>query len=355
MRAIGRLSRHSGGYTAQPGQRQTGVLLSMDRGKVRVFSSVLAGYQFLFGRFFRLLHVAWFPGVLFVTAGIFAHELTRQINVANMANSEVRGALIYMLEIMTIYSLFQLAMTLVVVVGFYRIALHNFKPRAPLYFRFRNDELRTAGVWFLVIVALYALFMALVYILVFFVATYISASGDGAGYGPASSGPLATMVELVTTNSSGFFGAWLGISMLLMYWVYARFFLAMPAALEHKVTTLGEVWGVTKGNGIRLTVYVVALVISLVLFTLALGYLILFAQMVAAFILVTILPPDAVGAVAEKSADIETVINGLPLWGRFLVAGLSQIGVFFTYIFFWAIVIGSASAAFRCIWPDESE
>lgn len=320
----------------------------MDRGKVRVFSSVLAGYRFLFGRFLRLLHVAWFPGVLFVVAGIIASEYMRRIDITNMPNGEVKGALIYLLEIMTAYSLFQLAMTLVVIVGFYRVALHDYRPRGPLYFRFRNDELRTAGVWFLVIVALYALFMALVYALIIAVAGYIGISTSDIGPGNA-------IVELMSTRSGHLFWAWVGVSMLLMYWVYARFFLAMPAALEHKVTTLGEVWSVTRGNGLRLTLYVMVLVISLVLFTLALSYLILLAQLVAATILATILPPEAINAVEQRSENIESLIANLPAWGRFLVAGLSQIGVFFAYIFFWAIVIGSASSAFRDIWAAESD
>ncbi len=156
----------------------------VDRGKVRVISSVLAGYRFLFGRLPRLVHVAWFPGVLFVIAGIIANEYMRQIDIINMPNGEVKGALIRLLEIMTAYSLFQLAMTLVVIVGFYRVALQEFRPRGPLYFRFRNDELRTAGIWFLVVVALYALFMTLIYTLIIVVAGYIGISSNSAGSGP---------------------------------------------------------------------------------------------------------------------------------------------------------------------------
>lgn len=327
----------------------------MDRGKVRVLSSVVAGYRLLFGRFPRLFHVAWFPGVLFVAAGIYASELMRKIDATNMTNGEVIDALIYALEVMTVYSLFQLAMTLVVVVGFYRVALHDFSPRGPLYFRFRNDELRTAGVWFLVIVALYALFMALVYALIFIAAAYINATGGVPGYIPPGPGLARTFVEIVSTYNSEVIQGWLGASMLLMYWVYSRFFLAMPAALEHKVTTLGEVWRVTKGNNVRLAVYVIILVISLVLFALALAILIVLAQTVAAFIMVMILPAEAITAVAEKSADIETMVAALPVWGRFLIAGISQIGVFFLYIFSWAIVIGSASAAFRDIWQEQGD
>lgn len=320
----------------------------MDRGKVRVISSVLAGYQFLFGRLPRLVHVAWFPGVLFVIAGIIANEYMRQIDIINMPNGEVKGALIHLLEIMTAYSLFQLAMTLVVIVGFYRVALQEFRPRGPLYFRFRNDELRAAGIWFLVVVALYALFMTLVYTLIIVVAGYIGISSNSAGSGVA-------LVELMSTNSNALFWIWLGLSMLLMYWVYSRFFLAIPAALEHRVTTLGEVWAVTRGNGFRLALYVFLLVISLIVFALALFYLIEIAQMVAASILVTILSPEAISAVEQRSQDMEGLIGNLPTWGRYLVAGLAQIGVFFAYIFSWAIVIGSASSAFRDIWRAESD
>lgn len=320
----------------------------MDRGKVRFLSSVLAGYGFLFGRLPRLFHVSWFPGVLFVIAGIVANEYMNRIDVANMPNSEVRGALIQLLEIMTAYSLFQLAMTLVVIVGFYRVALNDFRPRGPLYFRFRNDELRTAGIWFLVVVALYALFMALVYTLIIVVAGYIGASGNGPG-------PGAALVELVSANSNALLWIWTGLSMLLMYWVYSRFFLAIPAALEHRVTTLGEVWAVTRGNGFRLALYVFFLVVSLVIFALGLGVLIYLAQTVAAGILVAILPADAINAVEQRAQDIESLIANLPVWGRYLVAGISQIGVFFAYIFFWAIVIGSASSAFRDIWPAEND
>lgn len=320
----------------------------MDRGKVRVISSVLAGYRFLFGRLPRLVHVAWFPGVLFVIAGIIANEYMRQIDIINMPNGEVKGALIRLLEIMTAYSLFQLAMTLVVIVGFYRVALQEFRPRGPLYFRFRNDELRTAGIWFLVVVALYALFMALVYTLIIVVAGYIGISSNSAGSGVA-------LVGLMSTNSNALFWVWLGLSMLLMYWVYSRFFLAIPAALEHRVTTLGEVWALTRGNGFRLALYVLLLVISLIVFALVLYYLIEIAQMVAASILVTILSPEAISAVEQRSQDMESLIGSLPNWGRYLVAGLAQIGVFFAYIFSWAIVIGSASSAFRDIWPAESD
>lgn len=320
----------------------------VDRGKVRVISSVLAGYQFLFGRLPRLVHVAWFPGVLFVIAGIIANEYMRQIDIINMPNGEVKGALIRLLEIMTAYSLFQLAMTLVVIVGFYRVALQEFRPRGPLYFRFRNDELRTAGIWFLVVVALYALFMTLVYTLIIVVAGYIGISSNSAGSGVA-------LVELMSVNSNALLWVWLGLSMLLMYWVYSRFFLAIPAALEHRVTTLGEVWAVTRGNGFRLACYVLFLVISLIVFALALFYLIEIAQMVAASILVTILSPEAISAVEQRSQDMEGLIGNLPAWGRYLVAGLAQIGVFFAYIFSWAIVIGSASSAFRDIWPAESD
>lgn len=321
----------------------------MNRGKVRVFSSVLAGYTFLFGRFLRLLHVAWFPGVLFVTAGIFANELMRDVNIGAMSNGEIEDALLYLLGVMSVYSLFQLAMTLVVVVGFYRVALHDFKPRAPLYFRFRNDELRTASVWFLVVVALYTLFMGLIYIAIMGVGTFIGASNG------ASPGSESALVQLMNNSGSGLFSTWAVLSMVLMYWAYARFFLAMPAALEHRATTIGEIWDATKGNNIRLTIYVVVLVISLILFILALGLLITVARIAAAGILVSILSPEAIGAVNERAQDIESLIMGLPDWGRFLIIGLSQIGVFFGYIFFWGIVIGSASRAFRDIWTGTAD
>ena len=237
---------------------------------------------------------------------------------------------------------------LVVIVGFYRVALQEFRPRGPLYFRFRNDELRTAGIWFLVVVALYALFMALVYTLIIVVAGYIGIASNSAG-------SAVTLVELMSTNSNALFWVWLGLSMLLMYWVYSRFFLAIPAALEHRVTTLGEVWAVTRGHGFRLALYVLPLVISLIVFALTVFCLIEIAQMVAATILVTILSPEAISAVEQRSQDIEGLIGNLPTWGRYLVAGLAQIGVFFAYIFSWAIVIGSASSAFRNIWPAESD
>ena len=202
----------------------------MDTGKVRVFSGVLAGYTFLFSRFGRLLHVAWFPGVLFVIAGIFANELIREVNIGAMDNGEIQSALIYLAGVMSLYSLFQLAMTLVVVVGFYRVALHDFKPRMPLYFRFRNDELRTASVWFLVVVALYTLFMALVYVAIIGASGYIGASGG------ASVGADGAILQIMNNNGSGLFYVWLGISMLVMYWAYARFFLAMPGRC-HRVYT----------------------------------------------------------------------------------------------------------------------
>lgn len=321
----------------------------MDRGKVRVFSSVLAGYTFLFGRFGRLFHIAWFPGVLFVIAGIFANELIREVNIGAMNNAEIQSALIYLMGVMSAYSLFQLAMTLVVVVGFYRVALHDFKPRTPIYFRFRNDELRTASVWFLVVVALYTLFMALVYVAIIGISGFIGVSNGTSG------GADGAVLQLMNNNGGGLFYAWLGISMLVMYWAYARFFLAMPAALEHRATTIGEIWAATRGNNIRLTVYVIILVVSLIAFILALGALIMVARVTAAGILASILSPEAIGAVNERSQDIESLILGLPDWGRFLIIGLSQIGVFFAYIFFWGIVIGSASAAFRGIWAGDSD
>lgn len=321
----------------------------MDRGKVRVFSGVLAGYTFLFNRFGRLLHVAWFPGVLFVIAGIFANELIREVNMGAMANTEIPSALMYLAGVMSLYSLFQLAMTLVVVVGFYRVALHDFKPRTPLYFRFRNDELRTASVWFLVVVALYTLFMALVYVAIIGVSGFIGASGG------ALAGADGTILQLMNNNGGGLFYVWLGLSMLVMYWAYARFFLAMPAALEHRATTIGEIWAATRGNNIRLTFYVIVLVISLILFILAVGYMILLAQLVAAGLLAAILSPEAISAVNERSQDVESLVMGLPEWGRFAVIGVAQIGVFFGYIFFWAIVIGSASRAFQDIWPNNAD
>lgn len=129
----------------------------------------------------------------------------------------------------------------------------------------------------------------------------------------------------------------------------------MPAALEHRATTIGEIWAATRGNNIRLTVYVIILVVSLIAFILALGALIMVARVTAAGILASILSPEAIGAVNERSQDIESLILGLPDWGRFLIIGLSQIGVFFAYIFFWGIVIGSASAAFRGIWAGDSD
>lgn len=321
----------------------------MDRGKVRVFSGVFAGYTFLFSRFGRLLHVAWFPGVLFVIAGIFANELIREVNIGAMDNGEIQSALIYLAGVMSLYSLFQLAMTLVVVVGFYRVALHDFKPRMPLYFRFRNDELRTASVWFLVVVALYTLFMALVYVAIIGVSGYIGASGG------ASVGADGAILQLMNNNGGGLFYVWLGISMLVMYWAYARFFLAMPAALEHRATTIAEIWAATRGNNIRLTFYVIVLVISLILFILAVGYMILLAQLVAAGLLAAILSPEAISAVNERSQDVESLVMGLPEWGRYAVIGVAQIGVFFGYIFFWAIVIGSASRAFQDIWSGTSD
>lgn len=321
----------------------------MESGKVRVFPAVLAGYAFLFSRFGRLLHVAWFPGLLFVIAGIFANELIREVNIGAMNNAELPSALMYLLGVMSAYSLFQLAMTLVVVVGFYRVALYDFKPRMPLYFRFRNEELRTASVWFLVVVALYTLFMALVYVAIIAVSGFISTSGD------ASAQTGSAILQLMNNNGGGLFYAWLGISILVMGWAYARFFLAMPAALEHRATTIGEIWAATRGNNIRLTFYVVVLVISLVLFILAVGYMILLAQLVAAGMLATILSPEAISAVNERSQDVESLVMGLPEWGRLAVIGVAQIGVFFGYIFFWAIVIGSASRAFQDIWPGSSD
>lgn len=321
----------------------------MDRGKVRVFSSVLAGYTFLFGRFGRLFHIAWFPGVLFVVAGIFANELIREVNIGAMNNAEIGSALTYLLGIMSVYSLFQLAMTLVVVVGFYRVALHDFKPRGPLYFRFRNDELRTASVWFLVVVALYTLFMALVYVAIIGVSGFIGVSNG------ASGGADGAIFQLMNNNGGGLFFTWLGISMLVMYWAYARFFLAMPAALEHRATTIGEIWAATKGNNIRLLFYLYVLVVSLIIFLLFLGVMVMIAVYVAAALLTLILSPDAIGAVNERSQDVESLVLGLPDWGRFLIMGLSQIGVFFGYIFSWSIAIGSASAAFRSIWPEATD
>lgn len=317
----------------------------MDRGKVRVFSSVLAGYTFLFSRFGRLLHVAWFPGVLFVIVGIFANELIREVNIGAMNNAEIQSALMYLLGVMSAYSLFQLAMTLVVVVGFYRVALYDFKPRTPIYFRFRNDELRTASVWFLVVVALYTLFMALIYVAVLGVSGFIG----------ASDGVEGSIISLVLGNGSLMFYGWTAISMLVMYWAYARFFLAMPAALEHRATTIGEVWAATKGNNIRLMFYLYVLVVSLITFLLILGAMVMMAVYVAAALLTLILSPDAIIAVNDRSQDVESLVLGLPDWGRFLVMGLSQIGVFLGYIFSWSIAIGSASAAFRSIWPEMTD
>lgn len=319
----------------------------MDRGRVRVFSSVLAGYTFFFRHFGRLLHVAWFPGVLFVIAGMFANELIRQVNVGAMANGEIESALWYLLVVMLAYSLFQLAMTLVVVVGFYRVGLYDFKPRGVLYFRFLNEELRTAGAWFLVVVALYTLFMAMVYLAILVVGALVGFLG--------MMGPVGGIVEFASENTGSIFKYSSILGMSVMIWAYSRFFLAMPAALDHKASTLGEIWSATKGNNIRLLLYLLILVASLLVFFFSIAILIFIAIFVAAGVLVPILSPEAISAVGALSQNIEQLVLGLPNWQRYAVMGISQIIGFFAYIFFWAIVIGSASAAFRDIFPSDAE
>lgn len=319
----------------------------MDRGKVRFVSSVLAGYTFFFGHFGRLFHVAWFPGILFVIAGMFANELIRQVNIGAMGNGEIVDALWYLLVVMLAYSLFQLAMTLVVVVGFYRVALYNYKPRGVLYFRFMTEELRTAGAWFLVVVALYTLFMALVYLAVLAVGAFVGLLG--------MTGPVSGLVQFASQNTGVIFQYSSTVGMLIMIWAYSRFFLAMPAALDHKASTLGEIWSATTGNNIRLLLYLLVLVVSLLVFFLVIAVLVLIAVFVAASILAPVLSPEAISAVEARSLDIEPLVLGLPDWQRYLIMGISQIIGFFTYIFFWAIVIGSASAAFRDIFPSDTD
>lgn len=331
----------------------------MSKGKVRFVVSVWAGYSFFFKNLLTILRVAWLPGLLIVFAGIYANEIIPRADITTLSNGQAKAFMFETLQVMLAYSLFQLLMTLIVVVGIYRIALHDFKPKGPGYLRLRSDEFRVAGVWFLVVAALYIAFMALLYGVIMVAAGYIGVSEGHIGwmaYSPGGGGLAVWFVETLQAYGGVLFVAYLGLAIWIMFWVFGRLFFAMPAALNNRATSIPQVWTVTRGNGLRMILYQIILIISLAAFGAAVYILFyLLPATVAGAILIAVLDGPAIEAVSLKAKDIEAIVMGWPPIWILITSGLVQIFMFLLYISGWAIVVGSASQAFRDMWPDRLE
>ena len=163
-------------------------------------------------------------------------------------------------------------------------------------------------------------------------------------------------VETLQAYGGVFFLAYLGLALWIMFWVFGRLFFAMPAALDHRATSIPQVWAVTRGNGLRMILYQIILIISLAAFGAAVYILFyLLPATVAGAILIAVLDGPSVEAVSLKAKDIEAIVMGWPPVWILITSGLVQIFMFLLYISGWAIVVGSASQAFRDMWPDGLE
>lgn len=111
-------------------------------GKVRVFGAVIDGYGFFLRNFGRILHIAWIPGLFMVIAGVMTVELAPKGQVNTMAEPEARAFVFETLTVMFAGSLVELLMTLIAVVGIYKLALYDESPRGLGYLK---SELMISG------------------------------------------------------------------------------------------------------------------------------------------------------------------------------------------------------------------
>jgi hypothetical protein len=321
-------------------------------GKVRILSSVLAGFGFLFRNLLHILHVAWLPGVMIVIAGVIANQIMPQGNITTLTNGEAKAFMSDTLKVMFGYSFFQLMMTLVVVVGIYRLALYDYRPKGPGYFRFYRDEVRVAGVWLLVVSALYIAFMGSIYVFLIAVGGYLLIVGGAPGlasFVPAEAGPFGLVIGFVNEQGGVMFLVYLLFAILFFLWISSRLYLAMPTVVDYRASNLTEAWKATRGNGLRLMIYQIVLNVALMAFIVAVLSLILMAITTANLILISVLGAESINAVVLKTGDIEKVIAGLPVLQKLLISGAVQIFVFFITVLVWSIVIGSATRAYQYI------
>lgn len=323
----------------------------MSRGKVRVFPAILAGYQFLFQNLGRIFHIAWLPGLLIVLVGIYMQQFAPQGEVSGLSNEQAKAYIVDMLKTMLGASLFELAMTLVVVVGLYRMALYGEMPRGPGYLRFGMTELRVAGIWFLVVSTLYITFMAIAYGLVFMISGYLGiVSFDGMASAPGSVGFAAWLYHFVNSSDGAtFLVYYIFAGMLVFLWVYSRLFLAMPAAVDRQASALTDVWRMTKGNGLRMVVYVCMLLITLIAFLIVMNQVLIMAQAAASAILIAIFDSEAIEALKVVTEDPSKLVAGMSLLNAIIVLAFIQVILFTFTMALWAIVVGSAAHAYRDI------
>ena len=311
------------------------------------------GYGFFFGNFGRILHIAWIPGLLMVLAGVFIMEFAPAGDVNTMAEAEARTFVFDTIKIMLAGSLFELLMTLIAVVGLYRLALYGYSPRGIGYLKIGLDDFRVAGAWLLVVSALYITFMALAYLAVLFLAGYIGLSDMAAALPAAgSAGLITSVVGFLDLYRFNLFGAFALIAFIAYMWIYGRLYLAMPAALDQKKASITNVWRLTRHNRFRMMAYLLLLFISLVVFTVLLWLLYYAAIYVASAINVNVLNGEAIDALKILTQDPTQIIKDLSTMSKVIIILAVQIVYFLVSMLGWSIIVGSATGAYKDIAHD---
>ncbi len=331
----------------------------MKRGKIPVFRSVGAGLRFFFGDFWRILRVAWFPGLLIVLAAATARYMTAIPALAGMSDGQVVSFLQGWGSVLSVLGLFEMLMMLVVLVGLYRLFLDDFRPRGFAYFRLSGDEWRVAGLSILIIEITVIAFLCIA----------IAGIAGAVGFVFLTSDNWAWVVNLRETSASfGLVAAWVGQhgpSLFLFYilfgialtiWINLRFAFAVPASIEHYAGTLGNAWKFTKHNALRLLGFGIVLSFVLLVLLLTLFFLLIMGATLAVVILQVLLTSPDGQEISQQSSDLFTKnMEVVPAHIHFAILSIQEAFSFVLNLSATAIAVGATAYAFRAVWPRPGQ
>lgn len=200
----------------------------------------------------------------------------------------------------------------------------------------------------LVVSVLYVVFMALVYVAILIIAGYVGVANAATAI-PAgnSAGAAGALYAFMSSNGPGIFWVYSVFAVLVYFWVYGRLFLAMPASLDLKTSSLSVVWRLTRKNKTRMMFYLLTLFVSFLILIAALYIMVVMAITVASAISVVILNGEAIDALTVLISNLPALLAKLSPTTRVILAFVIQIAFFMVTMLGWSIIVGSATGAYR--------
>jgi len=221
--------------------------------KVPVGRSIAHAYEFLFGRFFQIIGIAWLPAVLYAVGCYFAlSNVQAWVNLSDPAAIGRTGG------ILLCYALLATLIRAVIAISLTQDALGIRKDITLAHFVVGPRELRLflgLLLFYLLFAVLYAVVLAISFGLLFAARKY------GAGLAPnlALHGtPVAVVASALLAVA---LVAWFWLSMLRLL-----FLLAPVASVEHRLR-LARAWELTRGSTLRTFAVVVAVFLPVMIAT----------------------------------------------------------------------------------------